>query len=489
MKQKLKNILQRKFNSPIAKKLVNGIAWNVTGTALSKLILMIASILTARILGVDRNGEYSVIISTVLIFSTFSGLGLGVTATRFISEYKNTDKKKCSRIIGMTNIMGLGSSFFMAILLVLVAPWLAREQLNAQHLSFGLMLASVMVVINTINTIQISTLSGFEDFKVMAKLSIIQAIITFPVNIIFVYYLNVIGLIWANIVVSSIMIILYGLENHKMRKEHDICIDIRGVSKETTILWNFSLPSMLSSVMVGLAIWVGNTFITATANGYFELGIFNAANQWRTILTFLPSAVGGVILPLIISNKGNDSLDRINMLFGWVIVNCFIIPILAVPELIAWLYGGNYSGHTLNVSLLLIALTCSFLSFVDGIARNLVRNNLMWLGFLNNLFWGAIFLGLIWYLRSWGSIGITMSYLIAYLAVTIVFIPVYIKAEVAHERLLISKEIVFMWGALLIQLIGTLLTQNPIIRMVTLILAVLALWQVFKLMLGKSKVV
>lgn len=67
--------------------------WNVFGSVGSKILMMLASLLTARILGADRNGEFAMINSTVGMFSTFAVLGLGTTAMRFVVEFKESNKK------------------------------------------------------------------------------------------------------------------------------------------------------------------------------------------------------------------------------------------------------------------------------------------------------------------------------------------------------------------------------------------------------------
>jgi O-antigen/teichoic acid export membrane protein len=483
-----KDWLQEKNKrNPVIKKMINGMAWNVFGTAISNILMMFASIATARILGVDQNGEYGVINSTVFMFSTFAGLGLGITATRFVAEYKTTDIEKCGRIIGMTNIVGIAAGCSMAIILFILAPWLASEQLNAPYLQVGLRVASVLLITNTINTIQYSVLAGFENFKGIAKLAIIQGLVAFPSYIGFTVFFGVNGLILGQVAVSSIMVMLFEIETIKTGQQHAICRDIRNANQEFDVMWRFSLPSMLSNLMIGPVIWIGNTFITATTNGYFELGIFNAANQWRTVLTFFPIAVGRVIQPLIVANRDNCRLERINILFGWMIVSCFAIPVLAAPELITWLYGKEYSGQALKVSLLIIVLICCIISYKEGVARNLVSNNLMWWGFLSNSLWGITFLGLLWSIRGWGAIGISVSHLGAYFVTTLVFIPFYISRKVVHSSLIISKEVLFMWVALLIQMSGTVLTENVAIRFATAAISITALWHVGKMMIKSSK--
>lgn len=474
-----------KINNPTIKKLISGMAWNVFGIVFSKSFIMIASILTARILGADKNGEFGIINNTVIMFSTFAGLGLGTTATRFVAEYKLKNKESCGRIIGFTYLFGLFSGCLMAAFLIVLAPWLATEQLHASHLDSGLKLASMLLIINTINTIQISVLSGFEDFKSIGRLSIIQGIITLPILVIFTYLYEVNGLILGNIVITFIMLILYAKKNRKNMNLLGIRIYWLGRRQEFNLLWKFSLPSMLANVMVGPVTWIGNTFITSIQNGYYELGVFNAANQWRNMLIFIPTAIGNVILPLIITNRSDKRLERINILFGWIIVIIIAIPLLTVPELITFLYGHEYMGKSFNVSMLLVILTSCILSYRQGISRNLISNNLMWFGFIDNLVWGMIFLIVVSALRNVGAVGIAIGYVVAYVINTILFIPFYIKKGVVHSTLIISKQVIMMWLALFIQMLGTALTTTIAVRIITALFSLVALWSISKMMFKK----
>ena len=106
-------------------KLKWGIFWNVFGSVGSKVLVMLASILTARILGADRNGEFGMINNTVGMFSTFAALGLGTTATRFVVEFKENKKERCGNVIAMAFFIALASSLIFAGGLILGSDWLA----------------------------------------------------------------------------------------------------------------------------------------------------------------------------------------------------------------------------------------------------------------------------------------------------------------------------------------------------------------------------
>lgn len=480
--------LIQKIKNTFANKLIGSMFWSIGGTLLSKIFMIITSILTARILGVDQNGEFGVINSTILMFSTFAGLSLGITATRFVAEYKKNDIEKCGRIITLTNTAGLVSGIIMALILFILSPFIAENMLNAPHLSLGLKLASIVLFTNTFNTIQSSTLAGFENFKGIAKLSIIKGIIALPIYITLTLIYQVEGLILGYIVIGIIMIILYSYENYKVAKRFNIKLSFKNIRNELGVLYKFSLPTLLSSIMVAPVVWIGNVFITNIPNGYSQLGIFNAAYQWHMVLILIPTAVGNVILPSIIQNNGKKSLEIINIILGWIIVVSFAIPIIIFPELFSWLYGDEFVGNTFDITLLIVVLTCCLLSFKEGISRNLVRNNLMWWGFLDNLLWGFIYLISLWFLRNYGAIGIAFSYLISYITAFFVFIPIYLKKGLVDYSLLASKEVIYLWGGLLIQITGSMFFDNIILRFVTLILIIYLLVKLINKMLLDVKI-
>lgn len=84
------------------KRLASNLIWNILGLIFNKGFATISSILVARFLGTTLFGEYGMINSTISMFATFAGLGLGITATKFIAEFKETNKAKVERVLGLT---------------------------------------------------------------------------------------------------------------------------------------------------------------------------------------------------------------------------------------------------------------------------------------------------------------------------------------------------------------------------------------------------
>ena len=96
----LESSLGRKiYSSPKALELFIGSFWSVLGAIFSKGLVFISWVVVARILGSDGYGQFGIVRSTVLMFSTFAGLGLGITAMKHVAEFLGTDKERTGRIL------------------------------------------------------------------------------------------------------------------------------------------------------------------------------------------------------------------------------------------------------------------------------------------------------------------------------------------------------------------------------------------------------
>lgn len=435
----------------MASKLKWGILWNVFGSVGSKALVMLASILTARILGADRNGEFGMINNTVGMFSTFAALGLGTTATRFVVEFKKDEKERCGNVIAMAFFVALATSLIFAGALILGSEWLSVHTLNNRKLAAGLKISSVMLVFNTLNTIQNSILAGFEDFKTVAKVAIIQGIISVPVFVVFTLFFGVNGLVAGYGIVGIAAFLTANRHIQNLCKRNNIFITYKTCFSEYRLLFKFALPAMLMNVVVIPITWLGNTIVIQKSDGYYHLGVFNAANQWRSAISLLPAAIGNVILPFIIT-KDDDRVEDINVLLSWFIVLILSSAVTLFSGFITVFYGKSYDYVSLNRSIIVICAICAFLAFKEGIARNLIKHNYMWFGFFSNLLWGICFIICILFFREKGAVGISCAYLLAYFITTVIFIPFYIMRKIVDRRYFLNGKVLSIWAVFILYL-------------------------------------
>ena len=471
-------------------KLIYGIFWNLISAIASQGFPMIAAIVTARLLGKFIYGQLGMINSTIILFSTFAGLGLGITATKYIAQLHQTDPERTGSIMGLTNLLGAALGVVMCIILFGMAPWLASNTLAAPDLDSALRVASLLLIFNTIVGIQSGSIAGFGAFKDLAKIAIIQGLLSSTLTITGVYFFGLIGSVTAMVISSFINLIIYKLTINDLVKRFNIKIDYIRSWKEKDVIWKLSLPSMLANVMVGPVVWIANVIIINTAGGYGQLGLFNAADQWRSVLTFLPIVVGGVLLPMVSANvtKENKALETVNVLASWVIVIIIALPLISFPEIIAFFYGHDYSSTVFLQSLAIMMLVSCIISYKDGIGRKLVAKNLMWWGFLSNLVWGTLFLGSLLIFKNMGSLGLAMSYLISYAVNTIIFVPFYLSRKVIPKDLIMSKEVMLVWIVLILQVILTSLRISLWIRLVSLTISIgILIFTFYRIWTGANK--
>lgn len=471
----LLNILIRKVSNDNDKsvegKLIHGIFWNFISAFAAQGFPLIAAVITARILGKVTYGQLGIINSTIILFSTFAGLGLGITATNYIAKFHQTEPERTGRIMGLTNILGLLSGIVMFLILFLLAPWIASNILASPELGIELRIASFLLIFNTLIGIQAGSLAGFGSFKDLARIAIFQGTISFPIMIIGVYFFDLTGAITALVIISMINFTIYRKSITSVLKKFNVRINYSKARQEINILWELSVPSMLSSVMVGPIIWVVNTIIINIPGGYAQLGIFFAADQWRIMMAFIPGVIGRVLLPLLASNLNNqnESLESINIFVGWFIVIIIALPLIAFPEIISNFYGASFSSITFTQVLAFLLFVSCIIAYREGIARKLIVKNLMWWGFLDNLLWAVILVMTVFLLKNLGALGLAIGYIVAYVLNTLIFVPFYLWKKVVPINLIISKEVIVVWSIITVQTLITVLNFPIYIRSLILV--------------------
>src|SRR5271169_1563568 len=76
----LEGLWTRLESSPVGERLLRGTFWSMSGTIVSRALGLAAAILAARIVGKVVYGELGIIQSTVGMFGTLAGFGMGTTA-------------------------------------------------------------------------------------------------------------------------------------------------------------------------------------------------------------------------------------------------------------------------------------------------------------------------------------------------------------------------------------------------------------------------
>lgn len=402
-------------------RFARGTVWSLIGVVISQLSSLAASVITARLLGREHFGEYGIVQSTAGMLGVFAGLGLGVTATKYVAELRDRDPARAGRIIALSSAVAIASGGLLALALLVFAPLIAARTLNAPTLAYELRIASILLFFNALNGTQIGALAGFEAFRAVARINMLRGLAAFPITAVLVFLWGLPGAVSALALTAGIACFWSQLSLRRHCSALGIRLQFSSAWREHRVLWCFSAPAFLGTALVGPVGWAANTMLVNRPGGYAEMGVFSAASQWRTALLFIPSIVGQVAVPILASlQKDKNGRSTYRVLVGSVLTNALCtIPILCIllpcSKWVMSIYGPGFStrGAVLAVSLLSTAL----LAIETPVGNLITAMGRMWTGFLMNAGWAICLLVIAYVLLmlGWGAQALASAYLAAYL--------------------------------------------------------------------------
>ena len=420
IKAKINNFLSSELN----KKILNHSFWILIGNVISKFALLVATIFVTKYLGKKEYGQFGIIKSTILMFAMFAGLELGMTATKYISQYKSTDKLKVERIVGLSTLFSIIISIAVTVLIFFFAKEIAI-QIKAENLVQEIKISSFILFFSSLNGIQNGILSGMEKFKEQSINGAIAGVFSCVFLVLTSKYYNLDMVI---IAFGFNYVIIFLLNLYTLRcfyKDFKIKIFDKRNLKEFQVLWKFSLPAILAGVMIAPVIWLCNYLLVNQPNGYSEMASFDIANQWRNTVLFIPSALAQIALPMLASQVGNKKEYRIilnkNIKMNLYIGISFSLIFIILSPIITLVYGKDYKDT--QIPLIIMFLTTALITVNNVVGQGIASQGKMWIGFYVNLAWAIILISCTYILvqrYQFGAIGLSFSYLVSYIFHTVV---------------------------------------------------------------------
>ena len=395
-----------------------GASWAFAATALSQSSVVVWSMIAARLLGREGFGALGIVQSTAGVLGTFAGLGLGMTTTKYVAEYRAGDPARAGRVIRLGSSVSLATGAGMGLCLWFLSPWLAGHAVAAPHLAGQLRIAAVLLFLTTWNGVQTATLSGLEAFRLLARVNFRRGIAALPVGVAAVWFGGLTGAVWALVISAAIGCWFSHLAVRRACAAAGISLPVRGAWKEHALLWRFSLPALLSNISV-VATWAAFAMMARSPVGYSQLGAFNAANQLRNGMLLVPVIVGQPLLP-ILSDLHARSADEFRRLLRSALTMMaaasavIALPVCLLAPWIMALFGARFRDDWPALALLAASTIPSACCSIVGQA--LAGSGKQWTGFALNLVWAAALLGIT---LAWGdrinAVRLAMAFFAAYL--------------------------------------------------------------------------
>ena len=404
-------------------RVMHGAFWTLLGSTLSQGAGVLGSILSARILGKVGFGELGIIRSTVLMFGVLAGTGLGMASTKYVAEFRLNDPAKAGRMIGLLLNAGviLGGSVTL-VCLFLSAP-LADSVMHAPHLAGALQIGCLLLLLTTLNGVQLGVVCGFEAFRTQSRVIVLDGMFNLLLVPAGAFVYGVAGAVGGSVLAALLGFMVKQQAMNKECRRSAIHVVHRHVSAEFPALWRFVLPAILLGVSIQPFEWLARIMLVQQPNGYAELGIFTAVVAWAQLILFLPGQVSGPIMPIMANLLADGQVARLKKVIlssqGLISVVTVMtaVPLAIFAPYILRAYGPDFITGSLTLWTMIGAyiicvpalITRSFFAAADR----------MWWQTIHTFIWGMILLAGCKFLIHYGGLGLAFSYLGAYVTLTV----------------------------------------------------------------------
>jgi O-antigen/teichoic acid export membrane protein len=407
---------ERVMETNVGRRLANGAAWSLAASVASRSCALLASIAAARLLGREDFGALGIIQSTVDMFGSLAGFGMGLTATKFVAELRERDPQRAGRIIAMSGTVSWVAGAVIALGLYCLAPWLAVHAVAAPTLAPLLQWSAVSLLLSAVAGAQIGALSGFEAFRDIARLNLISGVILLVLRTTGTVAWGLEGAVYGMVLAQAAIWWVNSLTLRRVAARGGITLKFGGWWEELPVLWKFSIPSVLGAIIGPPATWICNAMLVNQPNGYADMGILNATNQWFYLILFVPNLMGQASLPVLFDRISRGNYRESGDIFRTLLkINAIVIlPVLVAglfSPFIMGLYGSGFvSGWP---TMLVCLLTAGVMAVQMPAGYMLVAKGKMWVAFAMNTAWGVAFIALSLWLVPMGSFGWALARLLA----------------------------------------------------------------------------
>lgn len=407
--------------SPLSARLAKGALWTIFGTALARILGLLSSVLAARFLTKTAFGELAVVQSTVAMFGTFAGLGLGVTATKYVAEWRDNQRVRCGRVVALMLWVAGAGGLVGTLVCIFGAPWLAARTLAAPELAPVLRQSGFLVLFTTVQNVYTGALAGLEAFQAVACVNLVGGVLGAPLVALGALKFGLPGAVGGTILQSFFSCVAGHWVLIRQGRKMGVPIavwpgrgDFQAWLREGDILWRFSLPAFLSSTLVGPVNWVCNMLLVNQRNGYAEAALLSAANQWKNFVGFLPLMLGSVLVPMLANlHAAGRGKDFVKLVKRQLVISSGLclslgLPLMLFSSTLMRCYGRDFVEGT--PVLVLTLATTAIAATNNLLSRSMQSAGRAWLDLGFSGIWAvALVLASFWLIPRHGAMGVAIA--------------------------------------------------------------------------------
>jgi glycosyltransferase involved in cell wall biosynthesis/O-antigen/teichoic acid export membrane protein len=406
-------------------RLLAGAAWSVLGAAVTRALLLAASIAAGRLLGVVDFGKLGMVQSTTALFGALTGAGLSLAATAVVARTRASDPALAGGVISkayrLALLCGAGGAALVFLLAGTPAPARAGTMVE---LVGELRLAAPLVLFGALNAVQGAVLAGLDSFRLLAFASVARGVASFLCIALGALHAGLRGAIAGQILAELISAVAFHLAILSSARARGVALWSGAAPGGVRLLTGIALPAVLGTFALQPAFWLCNVLLVNGPDGFAELGLFNAADRWRQVLLFVPASLSANVLSALSQVDGAGDGAAFRRIFRRSLALTVLVVLVPAAAVAAWsplclaLFGSEYRGGALTLAIL--AGSCVPVALNNSLGQVLVTRGRVWWRFFIDLGLGAVLLAAAFALvPAWGAPGLAAATLLAYAAAAV----------------------------------------------------------------------
>jgi O-antigen/teichoic acid export membrane protein len=149
-----------------------GLVWSTLGTVAVRLTPLITTILISRYFGIEVVGKFAVAYGTLMSAGMLAATGFSLMAIRNIASEADRAPEFAGRIAGLALILTFASGTLLAAIFFFFAEAIAAGLLRQPALAPFFAIIAPAILLNAVSQVQLSILSGLQQFRSIAHLNI-----------------------------------------------------------------------------------------------------------------------------------------------------------------------------------------------------------------------------------------------------------------------------------------------------------------------------
>jgi O-antigen/teichoic acid export membrane protein len=252
------------------------------------LLAIVRNKVLAVLLGAEGVGIIGILSNSASLLQTGAGLGISQSAVRDISEANNnSDKRRFSRIISLTNRVILFTCLLGSLLTIALSPLLSEWTFGDKSYTIVYMWLALVVGLNILAEGQFAILKGMRQMRALAKASVIGSFVGLVTAVPMYYFLGKPGILPSLIIaaVSAAFFSNYFVSKIKYDKTN---VSLKGIYREASPMVKMGIALMFVDFLTLLFDLVIASYVRSRGGieivGYYRAGTTIIASYFGIVL-------------------------------------------------------------------------------------------------------------------------------------------------------------------------------------------------------------